>query len=153
MKEFGFPLAAPFRSKSFGNEGADNANDPSVRPQFSLGRHDGIPLRARRTKDSGRRTTTTSQRAIAQQRCRKRRLAGLSDLVVPAHRTDLSLRHAMVFPPGFDVTSILEAPKGRIDSAARETGDGDYIEAGTGGLGRLLPGPAVAAYDSERACI
>ena len=129
MKEFGFPLAAPFRSKSFGNEGAHNANDPSVRPQFSLGRHDGIPLRARRTKDSGRRTATASQRAIAQQRCCKRRLAGLSDLVVLAHRTDLSLRQALVFPAGFDVTSLLEATQGRIDSAARETGDGDYVEA------------------------
>ena len=128
MKEFRFPLAAPFRSKSFGNEHADDANDPPVRPQFSLGRHDGIPLRARRTKDSGRRTTT-SQPAITQQRCRKRRLAGLSDLVVLAHRTDLSLRQAMVFPAGFDVTSILEATQGRINSAARETGDGDYVEA------------------------
>ena len=138
MKKFGFPLAAPFRSKSFGNERADNANDPSVRPQFSLGRHDGIPLRARRTKDPGRRTTATSQRSIAQERCRKRRLAGLSDLVVLAHRTDLSLRHSLVFPAGFDVTSILEAAQGGIDSAARETGDRDYVEAVLVALGNCV---------------
>ena len=137
MKEFGFPLAAPFRSKSFGNERADDANDPPVRPQFSLGRHDGIPLRARRTKDSGR-PPTTSQPAIAQQRCRKRRLAGLSDLVVLAHRTDLSLGHALVFPAGFDVTGILEAAQGGIDRAARETGDRDYVEAVLVALGDCL---------------
>ena len=128
MKEFGFPLAAPFRSKPFGNERADDANDPPVRPKFSLGRHDDIPLRARRTKDSGR-PTTTSQPAIAQQRCRKRRLARLSDLVVLAHRADLSLRQALVFPAGFDVTSILEAAQGGINSAAREAGGRDYVEA------------------------
>ena len=145
MEEFRFPLAAPFRSKSFGNERADDANDPPVRPQFSLGRHDGIPLGARRTKDSGRRTTATPQRSIAQQRCRKRRLSGLSDLVVLAHRTDLSLRHAMVFPPGFDVTSILEAPEGWIDSAARETGDRDDIEAGTWWPWAIASRTAVAA--------
>jgi hypothetical protein len=35
----------------------------------------------------------------------------------------------MVFPPGFDVTSLLKAPEGGIDGAARETGDRDDIEA------------------------
>jgi len=129
MKEFRFPLAAPFGSKSFRNERADGANDPPVQAQFSLGRHDGIPLGARRAKDSGRRTTATSERSIPQQRCPKSRLSGLGDFVVLAGRTDLSLRHAMVFPTGFDVTSILEAPEGWIDSAAGETGDRDDIEA------------------------
>ena len=51
MKEFRFPLAPPFRSKSFWNERADNANNPPVRPQFSLGRHDPIPFR--REMDEG----------------------------------------------------------------------------------------------------
>ena len=129
MEEFRFPLAPPIRSQSFGNERADDVNDPPVRPQFSVGRHDGIFLGARRTRDSGRCTTATPHRSIAEQCCRKGRLSRFSDLVVLAHRTDLSLRHAMVFPPGFDVTSILEAPKSWIDSAARETGDRDDIEA------------------------
>ncbi len=129
MQEFRFPLAAPFGSKSFGNERADDANDPPVRPQFSLGRHDRIPLGARRSKDSGRGPTATPHCSIAQQRCRKRRLSGLSNLVVLAHRADLSLRHAMIFPPGFDVTSFFKAPEGWIDSAARETGHRDDIEA------------------------
>ena len=129
MKKFRFPLAAPFCSISFWNERADKPNNPPVRPQFSGGRHDDVPLCARRTKNSGRRTAATSQCSIAQQRCRKRRLPGFSDLVVLARRTDLALRHAVVFPPRFDVTGILEAAEGGIDSATRETGDRDDIEA------------------------
>jgi hypothetical protein len=129
MKQFRFPLTAPLCSISFWNERADKPNNPPVRPQFSGGRHDDVPLCARRTKNAGRRTAATSQCSIAQQRCRKRRLPGFSDLVVLARRTDLALRHAVVFPPRFDVTGILEAAEGGIDSATRETGDRDYIEA------------------------
>src|SRR3954471_3586606 len=99
MKEFRFPLAAPIRSESFRNERANHANDPPVRPQFWLGRHDGIPSGPRWTEDPRRATTATCQGSIAQQRRRKRLLPGLRDLVVLARRTDLSLRHATVFPP------------------------------------------------------
>ena len=110
-----------------------------------------VPSGARRTKDSGRPTTATPQRSIPQQRCRKCRVAGLSDLVVLAHRPHLSLGHPMVLPPGLNVTSILEAPQGWIDGAARQTGDGDDIEAVLvplrdrleHGRGRIRQGPSL----------
>jgi len=35
----------------------------------------------------------------------------------------------MIFPPGFDVASFFKAPERWIDSAARQTGDRDDIEA------------------------
>ena len=76
-----------------------------------------------------RRTTGAGECAVTLQRCRERDPARDGDLVILAGRTQLPLRHEMLFPTRFEPASLFESAEGRVDGTAGQSGDSDHVEA------------------------